>query len=151
MINYGSVYLVVKDFDGALDFYKKLFQKDVTDQNMTRFAIFNIDGLCLAIYNGLFDINNPDKVATKGQYCEQYDDMTKILDKENCGKIVINLNTDDLRQEYRRISELGIGSEMTEIRYINARMPYYYFSMKDLDGNTIEITGPYIPNSVELL
>ena len=28
-------------------------------------------------------------------------------------------------------------------RYINARNPYYYFSMKDPDDNTIEITGPY--------
>lgn len=149
MINYGSVYLVVKDFDGALEFYKKLFQKDVADQNMTRFAIFNIDGLCLAIYNGLFDTDYPEKVIHKGKYYEQYDNMPKILDKENSGKIVINLNTDDLRQEYRRISGLGIGSELTEIRYINARMPYYYFSMKDLDGNTIEITGPYTPTDGE--
>ena len=29
------------------------------------------------------------------------------------------------------------------VRYINARNPYYYFSMKDPDDNTIEITGPY--------
>lgn len=36
-----------------------------------------------------------------------------------------------------------ISRNITEIRYINARNPYYYFSMKDPDDNTIEITGPY--------
>lgn len=28
MINYGSIYLVVKDFEAAVDFYKALFEKD---------------------------------------------------------------------------------------------------------------------------
>lgn len=150
MINYGSVYLTVKDFEGALDFYKKLLQKDVTDQNMTRFAIFNIDGLCLALLNGYFDLENPEQVIHKGGHYSEYDDMLEIIKRENCGKTVINLNTDDLRKEYQRISELGIGRNLTEIRYINARMPYYYFSMKDLDGNTIEITGAYTPVEGEL-
>ena len=38
---------------------------------------------------------------------------------------------------------MGLGSDLTEIRYINAGTPYWYFLLKDLDGNTIEITGNY--------
>lgn len=82
---------------------------------MNRFAIFNIDGLCLSVMNGYFDSEHPEKVTTKGKVYEEYD----------------------------RICALGISSKQTEIRYINARNPYYYFSMKDPDDNTIEITGPY--------
>lgn len=69
--------------------------------------------------------------------------MNRIIHSENCGKVVINLCTDDLEKEYLRIRQLGIGSCLTEIRYVNARMPYYYFMVKDIDGNTIEITGDY--------
>ncbi len=49
MITKGSIYLISKDFDKAVHFYKLLLERDVTAQNMNRFAIFNIDGLCLSI------------------------------------------------------------------------------------------------------
>ena len=143
MIQFGSIYLIVKDFAKSIEFYKALLEKDVDAQNMTRFAIFNVNGLCLSIMNGYFDVQNPDKVDTKGNHYDQYDDMVAIAEKANCGKVVINLSTDDLEKEYQRILSLGIGENITPIRYINAGMPYYYFSMKDPDGNTIEITGPY--------
>lgn len=61
----------------------------------------------------------------------------------NCGKVVINLNTEDLQAEYERIKSLDIGTNLTKIRYINAGRPYYYFCLKDPDGNTIEITGSF--------
>lgn len=150
MINFGNIYLITKDFEKSLDFYKKLLQKDVSHQNMTRFAIFNLNGLCLAILNGKFDSQNPERVIKLGEYCSIYDDTDKIAARSSCGKCVINLNTDDLRNEYKRISELKIGSNLTKIRYINAGTPYYYFSMQDIDGNTIEITGDYLPQSGEL-
>ena len=143
MIQFGSIYLIVKDFAKSIEFYKALLEKDVDAQNMTRFAIFNVNGLCLSIMNGYFDVQNPDKVDTKGNHYDQYDDMVAIAEKANCGKVVINLSTDDLEKEYQRILSLGIGENITPIRYISAGMPYYYFSMKDPDGNTIEITGPY--------
>lgn len=143
MISQGSIYLIVKDFEKSVEFYKLLLERDVIAQNMNRFAIFNIDGLCLSIMNGYFDSEHPDKVTTKGKVYEEYDNCIKIAEMQNTGKVVINLSTDDLKYEYDRICALGIGSKHTEIRYINARNPYYYFSMKDLDGNTIEITGQY--------
>lgn len=93
--------------------------------------------------NGYFDSEHPDKVTTKGKVYKEYDDCVSIAEMQNTGKVVINLSTNDLKKEYDRICALGIGSKQTEIRYINARNPYYYFSMKDPDDNTIEITGPY--------
>jgi len=143
MIKMGSIYLVVKDFEKSLEFYKQLLEKDVSAQNKTRFAIFNVNGLCLSLMNGCFDAKNPEQVTTKGKYYEEYDNMVAIAEKDNPGKVVINLGTDDLEAEYERISRLGIGQNLTEIRYINAGSPYYYFCLQDSDGNTIEITGPY--------
>lgn len=143
MIKAGSIYLVVKDFEKSLEFYKRLLEKDVSAQNKTRFAIFNVNGLCLCLMNGYFDAKNPEQVTTKGKYYEEYDNMVAIAEKENPGKVVINLGTDDLKAEHERISGLGIGQNRTEIRYINAGSPYYYFCLRDPDGNTIEITGPY--------
>ncbi len=143
MITKGSIYLIAKDFDKSVHFYKLLLEREVTAQNMNRFAIFNIDGLYLSIMNGYFDSENPDKVITKGKLYEEYDDCVRIAKMQNTGKVVINLCTDDLKKEYDRMCALGIGSNLTKIRYINARNPYYYFSMKDPDDNTIEITGPY--------
>ena len=81
--------------------------------------------------------------STQGKYYEVYDDMVAIAKKENSGKVVINLGTDDLRTEYERIRKLGIGMNVTDIRYINAGSPYYYFCLQDPDGNAVEITGPF--------
>ena len=143
MIKTGSIYLVVKDFEKSLEFYKQLLEKDVSAQNKTRFAIFNVNGLCLCLMNGYFDAKNTEQVTTKGKYYEEYDNMVAIAEQENTGKVVINLGTDDLEAEYERISSLGIGQNLTEIRYINAGSPYYYFCLQDPDGNTVEITGPF--------
>lgn len=89
---YGSIYLVVKDFDKSLDFYEKLFRMKVSAMN---------------------------------------------------GKIFINLGVDDLDSEHHRISELGIGTNVTPIRYLNVFSPYWYFTFEDPDGNPIEITGQH--------
>ena len=67
MISQGSIYLIVKDFDKSIQFYKSLLERDVAAQNMNRFAVFNVDGLCLSIMNGFFDSEHPDKVTTKGK------------------------------------------------------------------------------------
>lgn len=150
MISYGSIYLIVRDFELSMKFYCSLLERDVAAQNMNRFAVFHVDGLCLSIMNGYFDAEHPDQVSTKGKAYQEYDDLVGIAEAQNAGKVVINLSTNDLKKEHNRIRNLGIGSKQTEIRYINARNPYYYFSMKDPDGNTIEITGPYDESAGEL-
>lgn len=143
MITYGSIYLIAKDFEKSISFYRALFQKEVHAQNKTRFAVFDINGLTLAIMNGRFDAAYPDEVSTEGARCALYDDLVSIAEAANGGKVVINLNTDDLQAEYERLKSLRIGSNMTKIRCVNAGNPYYYFCLKDPDDNTIEITGNY--------
>lgn len=143
MITFGTIYIITQDFEGTLEFYKKLFERDVAAQNKTRFACFQIDGLGLSVMNGKFDAAYPEEVVRKGDEYALYDDMEQIAYNPNGGKVVINLCTDDLKKEYHRIKTLGIGTDLTDIRYINAGMPYWYFCLKDLDGNTIEITGNY--------
>lgn len=143
MYTYGSIYLIAEDFDKSILFYRALFERDVLDQNKNRFAVFDINGLTLSIMNGKFDTEHSDEVVTKGEYYALYDDYASIIEAHNCGKVVINLSVDDLGAEYERVKSLNIAANLTKIRYINARNPYYYFCLKDPDGNTIEITGNY--------
>lgn len=151
MITSGAVYLIVQDFDRSVHFYQSLLQRDVSAQNANRFAIFNIDSLCLSIMNAYYDTENPEKVTRKGKVYSEYDDLLRIARLQNTGKAVINLVTDDLQKEHQRMCRLKIAEGLTDIRYINARNPYYYFSMKDPDGNTVEITGPYAETGAERL
>lgn len=145
MITFGSIYIITAEFEKAVDFYRLLFEKEVDAQNKTRYAQFSLNGLTLAILNGKFDAEHPDEVIHKETYSDIYDNYQRIMYASNCGKAVINLVTEDLEKEYQRIRALGIGSDLTEIRYVNARMPYWYFLLKDTDGNTIEVTGNYEP------
>ncbi len=146
MITKGAIYLIVKDFNRSLDFYKCLLERDVCAQNKNRFAIFDIGDFSLSIMNSLYDIQNPGKIITKGLRYDEYDNYHEIALKDNPGKVVINLSSDNLRQDHDRLKSIGIGKNLTEIRYINAKNPYYYFSLKDPDDNIIEVTGKFDSN-----
>lgn len=142
-MRYGSIYLVVRDFEKSLDFYEKILDMKVSAVNGTRFAMFNNDGLNICLMNGYYDVNNKDKVITKGEYFHDYDNMSLIADSENSRKVFINLGVPDLKEEYDRIKGLNIADDLTPIRYIEVFSPYWYFTFKDPDGNPIEITGGY--------
>lgn len=142
-MRYGSIYLVVRDFDKSVSFYEKVFDMKVRAINGKRFAMFDNQGLNLCLMNGYYDIQNKEQVTTKGEYWPIYDDIDKIADSENPRKVFINLGVEDLKAEYQRIKQLGIAIELTPIRYINVFSPYWYFTFMDPDGNPIEITGGY--------
>ncbi len=40
------------------------------------------------------------------------------------------------------LKKLKIGA-VSELLFVNIHMPYWYFTIKDPDGNEIEITGNY--------
>ena len=149
MIRSGTVYVIASDFEATLEFYRQLLEREAAAQNKTRFAVFQVGGLELSVMNAHFDVCHPEQVSTKGRIYPAYDDLARIAGRENPGKIVINLCTDDLKGEHRRIRELGIGSELTEIRCVNARSPYWYFCLRDPDGNTVEIAGNYEESTEE--
>ncbi|MBE6024670.1 MAG: VOC family protein [Cellulosilyticum sp.] len=74
--------------------------------------------------------------------------MKKILILELAEKYqisrqaILNFGIEDLNAEYIRLKKLNIG-KVSEILYVNIKMPYYYFNIEDPDGNVIEITGRY--------
>lgn len=142
-MRYGSIYLVVKDFDKSVSFYEKVLDMEVSAVNGKRFAMFNYNGLNLCIMNGYFDYENREQVITRGEYWEIYDNLKKIADSPNTHKVFINLGVENLKEEYGRIKEAGIAENLTHIRYINVFSPYWYFTFTDPDGNPVEITGGY--------
>lgn len=142
-MRYGSIYLVVRDFDKSVSFYEKVLDMKVSAVNGKRFAVFNNEGLNLCLMSGYYDEQNRSQVISKGDYWEVYDNQSKIADSINTRKVFINLGVDDLRAEYERIKGLGIAEQLTPIRYIEVFSPYWYFTFMDPDGNPIEITGGY--------
>ena len=140
-IRYGSFYLVVKDFDKSLDFYEKFLDRKVSATNGKRFAMFQNEGLNLCLMNGYYDDLHPEQKLTSGPSFPEYDDTGAIADAVNTKKVFINLGVDDLDKEYQRILELGIGTNLTPIRYLHVFSPYWYFTFLDPDGNPIEIAG----------
>ncbi|QAA32269.1 VOC family protein [Clostridium manihotivorum] len=141
----GSIYLIVKDFDKAISFYEKLLEMKVTAKNMERFAQFEFEGHNISIMNGYFDSQNPELTTRSGQYIEKFDNLVAIAESGNTNKFVLNFWVEDLQKERERIINLDISDLVTEIKYVNNIMPYYYFQVEDPDGNAIEITGKYVP------
>jgi catechol 2,3-dioxygenase-like lactoylglutathione lyase family enzyme len=138
-----SIYLIVKNFAKSIEFYEKLLKMPVSKKNMDRFAMFNFDGHCISIMNAHFDTHNPDKVIHKGKFDEYFDDLVQISNLPNSRKAVLNFWDEDLRREFKRVKELNISNNITDIKYVCNVMPYYYFQLTDPDGNIIEVTGEY--------
>lgn len=120
-LHLGSVYLIARDFEASVAFYEKLLSMTVSTRNCgNRFAEFFFDNKCLAIMN---ENNLQGHHYGEGDY-----------------KFVLNFWVEDLRREYRRLRELGIG-RMTGIEKVHEG--YYYFHIYDPDQNVCEITGGY--------
>ena len=120
-LHLGSIYLIVRDFEKAVSFYEKLLSMKVSTRNCgNKFAEFFFDNKCLALMN---EDNLKDHHYTKGDY-----------------KFVLNFWVEDLQKEYDRLKNLNIG-EMTEI--LKVHEGYYYFHLRDVDDNVIEVTGGY--------
>lgn len=143
MLKLGSTYLYVKNMDKSIEFYEKLLEMKVTSKNFNRWAQFNFGGNCIALMNQAYDEErikkdkNLEDVYSK-EYLEEYKDF-KVTYGNN---FVLNFYIDDLNAEYVRVKNLNIG-EISPIMYLNVASPYYLFTIKDPDGNTIEITGNY--------
>lgn len=140
-MRWGSIYLVVKDFDKSLDFYEKVLDMKVSATNGKRFAMFQNEGLNLCLMNGYYDEQHPGQKETKGPLYPEYDNLSDISNSVNPRKVFINLGVEDLDKEYQRIRDLEIGRNLTPIRYLKVFSPYWYFTFMDPDGNPIEITG----------
>lgn len=139
----GSIYLIVRDFNKSIIFYENLLEMKVTAKNMERFAQFQFEGHNISLMNGYFDDQNPKATIHRGQYVEKFDNLASIAEARNTNKFVLNFWVEDLEKERKRIINLNISNLVTEIKYVNNVMPYYYFQVADPDDNVIEITGQY--------
>ena len=66
-------------------------------------------------------------------------------DEKKNNIMILNFEVDNLKAEYERLLSLNIG-EVSKLMYVNVHMPYWYFNIKDPDGNILEITGDFEEN-----
>lgn len=143
MLKLGSTYLKVKDMERSIEFYSALLQMQPSARNKDRWAQFDFEGHCIALWNPEYD----DRLISKGRDLDKYYSQNYIdyhlKNRVNYGNnVVLNFYIEDLNKEYDRLRDLKIGP-MTDIMLINVSMPYYLFVLKDPDGNEVEITGNY--------
>lgn len=139
----GTTYICVEDMGKSLAFYKALLQMEPAEQNSDRWATFAC-GNCLSLYNKHFD-EKLLQTEPSGCFNQAYlEDFRREEGARINNLVIFNFEVEDLAAEYDRIRSLQIG-EVSELMYVNVHMPYWYFNVKDPDGNLLEITGPYCP------
>lgn len=145
MLHLGSTYLIVNNMEKSINFYEKLLDMKPTKKNFDRWAQFNFEGNCIALFNKAYDTNLINSGNNLSEYYNdaylKYFKQRKIIYGNNT---VLNFWIEDLIKEYKRLELLQIG-DMSEIMYLNISSPYHFFTVTDPDGNTIEITGGYNP------
>lgn len=146
----GSIYLIVNDFDRSVDFYEKLLEIPVTAKNKTRFAQFQFEGHNISLMNGHYDAEHPEVMVNQGYGDVVPDDLLQRALAPNTHKFVLNFWHEDLRTEYQRVKNLHIADSITPVCSVSSGGdPYYYFQLTDPDGNILEVTGAYQPQTRE--
>ncbi len=127
-----------------------LLETKVSSQNFDRWAQFDLcRNSSIGLFNSKYDIaqlkngNNLDST-----YGKSYLSYIKNFRIKYGNNYVLNLYSDDLIAEYKRLEIANIG-ELSEIMYLNVASPYYLFNISDPDGNIIEITGKYTEKTEE--
>ena len=124
-------------------FYTAFLGKGPDRQNRTRFAQFRVGGTILSLFNPQFD---KDLIASGADVSAVYSDAYLAYSRTATirygNNVVLNFGVDDLAAEYTRVQKLALGA-VSDILYLNSAAPYYFFTLIDPDGNTLEITGPY--------
>jgi len=143
MLHLGCTYFAVRDMEKSKAFYKQLLEMEPTAQNHNRWVEFSFEGQCIALYNNQYD---EDMMRQGKDLDKHYNQAYReyFVSKEICygNQAILNFWIEDLNAEYIRLKKLNIG-KVSEILYVNIKMPYYYFNIEDPDGNVIEITGHY--------
>jgi len=142
MLQLGSTYLITKDINKSILFYESLLEMKVSAQAYDRWAQFDFNGHCIALFNPKYDETFIKTNRSEKHYNQEYIKNFKERKIHYGNNVVLNFYIEDLNKEYERIKELKIGN-VTEIMYLNISSPYYHFLVDDPDGNTIEITGNY--------
>ncbi|MDR1539884.1 MAG: hypothetical protein LBU32_18175 [Clostridiales bacterium] len=135
-------YLIVKDIQASLAFYKAFFNSEPDHYCPGRFIVFNAGNTKLSLYNPQYD----EELIQSGANLSEHFNDAYLANRENIvtygNNVVLNIGVDDLTAEYKRVKALGIGA-VTDMMYINIAAPYWCFWLTDPDGNRIEVTGAY--------
>lgn len=145
MIELPCVYIIVKDMNKAVEFYKELLETEIDYQNEDRWVNFRLNnGLNLALYNKDYDLKKLENSNDlEDCYSENYiSEIRRSTTNNGNNNIILNFQVDDLNSEYERIKRIK-HAKISEIMYVNLVTPYYFFNVEDLDGNTLEVTGKY--------
>ena len=142
MIRLGCAYLCVQDMAKSIDFYKKIFQQEPDVFTENRWVSFSC-GQTLALFNVHYDEDVlADDEHIDEKFNEEYQLDCCVADEVTMNnQVVFNYYCDDLKAEYDRLKALHIG-DVSIMYYVNIRTPYWYFNIRDPDGNLLEITGP---------
>lgn len=136
----GCTYISVADIDGSLKFYQQLLQMEPTCVNAERWFSFAC-GNTFALYNPAFDEQLIQENRMEGRFNDAYlEDFRQNKQKNLNDTVILNFVVDDVQKEYERLKQLNLG-ELSELMYVNIVSPYWYFNIKDPDGNLLEITG----------
>lgn len=149
MLHLGSTYLIVKNMEKSIQFYTELLEMNPTARAYDRWAQFDFEGKCIALYNKDYDARKIEAMEDlEKHYNVEYLKYYKERAITYGNNVVLNFWIEDLNKEFERISKLNMG-EVSNIMYVNISSPYYFFTVSDPDGNVIEITGRYQPDRVE--
>ncbi|WP_027090375.1 VOC family protein [Thomasclavelia saccharogumia] len=137
----GTTYICVKDIEKSLAFYKSLLNQEPLYCNDDRWITFDC-GNYLSLYNKQYDIDLVKNNLDSDKFNQAYLELLDQKERRYNDLVVFNFEVDNLKSEYQRLKTLKIG-ELSKICYVNVHMPYWYFTIKDPDGNVLEITGTY--------
>lgn len=135
----ATTYICVKDIEKSLYFYKTLLNQEPLYCNDNRWITFDC-GNYLSLYNEQYDLDLIENKLDHNKFNQAYRETLLQEEIRHNDIVVFNFEVDDLRQEYQRLKALQIG-ELSEMYYVNIHIPYWYFTIKDPDGNILEITG----------
>lgn len=136
-----TTYICVNDMQKSLHFYQTLLQKEPDYTNDDRWVTF-LCGSSISLYNKKYDDLIIEKEADKHFNQAYLDDFQRDDGEAKNNIVIFNFTTKHLAQEYERLKKANLG-EMSEMMYVNVHMPYWYFNIKDPDGNVLEITEAF--------
>lgn len=137
-----SIYIECKNFNKSTLFYEQLLNMKPIVFTKDRYVVFDC-GNRICLYNPKYDNNIIKKTKdTSKNFNDEYlkNFKERFNEKKENNIIVLNFYADNLMLEYERLRKTNIKT-ISKIMYVNISEPYYYFTIKDPDGNEIEIYG----------
>lgn len=137
-----SIYIECGNFKKSILFYKQLLNIEPKVFTENRYVVFEC-GNRICLYNPEYDVDLiKNQKDTSNNFNDKYikNFKSKDIQKRLNNIMILNLRSENLKNEYERLKKSNIG-DLSKIMYVNITEPYYYFTIKDPDGNELEIYG----------